>query len=212
MATGAERQRQALAIHERLLHGDPTASLDASDLLLDALVARLRTRWPRLAHTDACHDAAVEVFVMYLQAPDRYDPTRSSLLGWLAMQAHGDLLNEYTSKQKGFERGWLVESEVPPKSDTGDAPRVGDQVRWFDKVPDLDGSTVLNAVRNAFPDERDRRLVWLMCIDGSRSTEEAAAILGLEHLQTEERVATVKRHKDRVMRRLRRLGLENRDE
>jgi RNA polymerase sigma-70 factor, ECF subfamily len=212
VVAGAKLQEQALEVHKRLLDGDPTASLDATDLLLDPLVKRLRARWPGLPYAEACEDAAVEVFVTYLQAPDRYDPTRSALLTWLTMQAHGDLLNDHASPQKAFERAWLVESALSPDSDVGDAPVLGDQNPWFDAVPSHNASAVLAAIREAFPEERDRWLIWLVCVEGSRSTDEAAAVLGLMDLPPAARTKEVRRHKDRVMRRLRRLGLDKHDE
>lgn len=207
MASGTKLQQQALDIHQRALRGDPTATFDAADLLLEALVARLRARWPRLSGTDACHDAAVDVFVQYLQAPDRYDPSRSSLLGWLTMQAHADLSNEHASKQKRFERAWMVESALSPSEPDAGRTALAEEP-WVDTVPTLEDSTVFAAVRKAFPDERDRRLIWLVCVEGSRSTDEAAIILGLTDLPKEQREAEVRRNKDRVMRRLRRLGLD----
>ena len=117
MVDGAELQQRALDTHQRLLRRDPAASLDAADLLLDPLVKRLRTKWPGVTYLDACYDAAVEVIVTYLEAPDRYDPARSALLTWLSMQAHGDLLNDYASPQKAFERDWLVESALSREPD-----------------------------------------------------------------------------------------------
>jgi len=213
MVAGAQLQQQALDIHQRLLSGDPTASLDAADLLLDPLVKRMRGKWAGQNYIEACHDAAVEVIVVYLEAPDRYDPRRSALLTWLTMQAHGDLVNDYKSPQKKFERNWVVESALSrddPDADT--TVRLGDQTPWLDAVPSLDVSSVLAAVRDAFPEERDRRLIWLTCVDGVHSTDDAADILDLMGLPLEERTAAVKRHKDRVMRRLRRLRLDKNDE
>jgi len=204
-------QEQALGVHRRLLAGDPTASADAATLLLDPLVNRLNARWPLLAQTDACYDVAVEVVSMYLVAPTRYDPVRSSLLGWLTMQAHGDLLNDHASPSKRFERSWLVESCLPADPDTRQPPTVGD-IATFDVLPDVDGSQLFHTVREAFPDIRDRQLIWLMCVEGSRSTEEAARVLGLDGLPSPGLTAEVRRHKDRVMRRLRRLGLDDRNE
>ncbi len=211
-ASEAELRQQALDVHERLLLGDPTASVDAAQLLLDPVVARLERKWPDPAYRDACHDAAVDVLVVYLADPSRYQPAQSSLVGWLVMQAHGDLLNDYASKPKQFERLWLVESALPADPSTGETPRVGDQIPSFDTLPEVDGSIVLAAVRDAFPNECDRQLIWLMCIEGSHSTEEAARVLGLDGLSPDDQTAEVKRHKDRVMRRLRRLGLGDRDE
>lgn len=206
-------QQRALVIHQRLLDGDPTASPDAADLLLDPLVRRLRTKWPRPDFAEACHDAAVEVVVAYLSAPDRYDPTRSLLLTWLALQANGDLINAYDSRQKRFERAWIVESALSHIEPEGEAsPTLGDQIPWLDSVPSLDASAVLTAVRDAFPDESDRRLIWLICVENEHSTDAAAAVLGLAELHPDERTAAVKRRKDRVMRRLRRMRLETYDE
>lgn len=136
MAVGAaELQQQALGVHQRLLSGDPTASAEAADLLLDPLVARLNGRWPGLAHTDACHDAAVEVLVTYLADPARYNPLQASLVGWLVMQAHGDLKNDHASRPKRFERAWLVESALPPDSDTSEPPTVGDACPRLTRCP-----------------------------------------------------------------------------
>lgn len=207
----AELQQQALGIHRCLLAGDPTASADAATLLLDPLVNGLKARWPLLARTDACYDAAVEVVSMYLVAPARYDPSRSSLLGWLTMQAHGDLCNDHASPSKRFERSWLVESSLAADPDTGQPPTVGDTVT-FDVLPDVGGSQLFQTVRDAFPDIRDRQLIWLICVEGSRSTEEAARVLGLEDLPPPHLTAEVRRHKDRVMQRLRRLGLDDHNE
>ena len=206
-ASDAELWLKALDVHQRLLQGDPTASADAAELLLDPVVTRLKRKWPGTAYSDACHDAAVDVLVVYFTDPSRYKPAQSSLVGWLVMQAHGDLLNDYASKPKQFERLWLVESALPVDPNTGEVPRVGDQVPSFDTLPEVDGSAVLAAVRGAFPNECDRQLIWLMCIEGSHSTEEAAKVLGLDCLSGAERAAEVKRQKDRVMRRLRRLGI-----
>lgn len=211
MVDGAELQQRALDTHQRLLRRDPAASLDAADLLLDPLVKRLRTKWPGVTYLDACYDAAVEVIVTYLEAPDRYDPARSALLTWLSMQAHGDLLNDYASPQKAFERDWLVESALSREPDA-DASKLGDQAPWFDSAPSLDAAAVLPTVRDAFPSEQDRRLIWLMCVEGLHSSDDAAAVLGLMDLPPDERTTAVRRHKDRVMRRLRRLGLDKRDE
>jgi hypothetical protein len=176
VAAGAQLQQQALVVHQRLLHGDPTASLDAAELLIDPLVDRLRSKWPGPKYVEACHDAAVEVIVSYLGAPARYDPSRSALLTWLAMQAHGDLINVYTSPQQKFERDWIVESALSRDDpDAQTAPMLGDQLPRLDSVPSLEASEVLAAVREAFPDERDRRLIWLMCVERVHSTDEAAA-------------------------------------
>src|SRR2546421_12214161 len=88
---GMELQQHALGVHQRLVSGDPTASADMANLLLDTLVERLTARWPGLARTDACYDAAVEVFVTYLADPGRYDPAQSSPVAWPVMPGQCDV-------------------------------------------------------------------------------------------------------------------------
>lgn len=208
-AVGKELQQQALGLHQRLLNGDPTASADITDLLLGTVVKSLNGKWPGLVKSDACYDAAVEVLVTYLCDPGRYVPSRSSLLGWLVMQAHADLKNDHSSKPKRFERAWLLESSLPANPETGESRSLGDEVASFDEVPDVDASVVWTVLRQAFPDSRDRQLIWLMLVEGSRSSDEAARVLGLTEVAPDGRKAAVKRHKDRIMQRLRRLGLED---
>jgi RNA polymerase sigma-70 factor, ECF subfamily len=204
-------QEQALEVHRRLLQGDPTASLDATELLLNPLITRLRARWPTLDH-DTNYDAATEVLVQYLQAPARYDPVKASVLGWLFMQAHGDLINGYRTKQKRFEQSWVVESGLPASQASGEPSRLDDYLPPTEMNPRLDSSRVLAAIREAFPDDRDRRLLWHVVVDGSQSTDEAAEILGLTHLAAAERTTEVRKNKDRIMKRLRRLDLDRDDD
>jgi RNA polymerase sigma-70 factor, ECF subfamily len=199
-------QDRALEVHQRLLSGDPTASLDASELILGPLVARLRAKWPTLDEI-YCYDAATEVLVQYLKAPERYDPSKSSVIGWLAMQAHGDLTNDYQSKQKRFEKSWVVESDLPARPESEDPAKLEDLLPTTQLGARLGPSRILANVYEAFPDERDRQLIWHV-IDGSRSTDEAAEILGLTHLTGEERTKEVRKNKDRIKTRLRRLNLE----
>lgn len=204
-------QEQALEVHGRLLQGDPTAPLDATGLMLGPLMSRLRGRWPTLDH-DTHYDAATEVLVQYLQAPARYDPVRASVLSWLLMQAHGDLINAYRTKQKRFERSWVVESGLPASQAAGEPSPLEDYLPSTEMNPRLDPSGVLAAIREAFPDDRDRRLLWHVVVEGSQSTDEAAEILGLTHLAAAERTAEVRKNKDRIMKRLRRLDLDRGDD
>ena len=62
----------------------------------------------------------------------------------------------------------------------------------------------LAQIREAFPDERDRRAVLLLIAD-ERSTEAFAEVWDVADLPRDERFAVVKRNKDRVKARIRRL-------
>ncbi|MGH2917954.1 MAG: hypothetical protein ACRDLS_05045, partial [Solirubrobacteraceae bacterium] len=81
-------------LHADVCADDPTAWSRAFTTLLDPLVDWLGYRWPDLRDSERLHDFAVDSIISYLRAPDRYDPAQSSLLSYLRMDAHGDLLNE----------------------------------------------------------------------------------------------------------------------
>lgn len=116
---GASRDlhEQALAAHGRLVAGDRVASEDLTRLLLRPLVSRLERRWRRWQHTDVLYDAAVDAVIEYLSAPERYDPSRRSLLTWLELAAHRDLTNMYKSAKQ------RAAIETVPFSSMGDPER-----------------------------------------------------------------------------------------
>jgi hypothetical protein len=183
------------------------ATADLFRLLLGSLVARLRYRWPQLAHTDAAHDAAIKVLTDYFAAPERYDPARMELLGWLALQAHADLKNDYASARRRFERSWIVESELSP--DTEARPvRLGELIAVVDRYPVEESGDFMARVREAFPAVEDRRLIYVHYVEGDHSTAAAAGALGIEHLPPAEQARLVKQAKDRIAKKLRRMGVQ----
>lgn len=196
------------ARHERLLSGDPTATAELFELLLPALVDRLNSRWPTRAHTDEAHDAAIKVMVDYFTAPQRFDPDRATLLHWLAIQAHADLVNDYRSAKKAFERDVELRDDVAEARERRNRPGVRkNQPGARDSYPSDMESPFLRRVACEFPESADRRLIKLL-IDGDRSTTAAAEALGVGDLPAAEQAAVVKRNKDRIMKKLRRMGGE----
>jgi hypothetical protein len=208
--TGAQAERESqprvLGAHHRLLDGDPVASADLYELLLDPLVRALRRRWPDASWAEAVEDAAIDALVQHIRAPERYDPARASLLGWLVWQANADLINVYRSAQRQFERN--VEILPALRTDDDDAERSLDTVGGApDRYPVLEDSGMWARIREAFPDRRERELIWRCWVEGERSTEVAAAILGLTGLSVAEEQQQVKNVKDRIKKKLQRMGL-----
>jgi len=206
------------AAHNRLVAGDRVASEELAGLLLDPLVARLRRRWPRWKHTDVLYDAAVDVVLDYLQAPERYDPGSGPLLRWLEIAAHRDLTNAYRSVR---QRRAI---ELAPLSAIGDPERPPHEVPKGVKLigqarlaPDpanaerLDALGVWRRIRQACPDECERELIWACWVEGESSTEELARILGVDRLPVEQRRRRVKNARDVARRKLLRMGLINDD-
>jgi RNA polymerase sigma-70 factor, ECF subfamily len=210
---------QIRAAHDRLLAGDRVASEDLARLVLKPLVDRLKRRWPRWAHTDVLYNAAVDVFLDYLEAPERYDLERKRLLGWLELAAHRDLTNSYRSARQR----WSIE-QVPlssihdPKRPAAERPATelpaGVEPLGMARVgPDpgnaerLDALGLWRRIRQAFPDERERELVWACWVEGERSSDRLAQILGVYHLPVEQRRRRVKDARDVARRKLQRMGL-----
>ena len=132
----------------------------------------------------------------YLAAPQKYDPSKKSLLGYLQMDAAGDLTNDYQRLKR--ERESRADSDVELEdllrnSSIDEYPSDRDQVHMS-----------FAEVREALPDEKDRRAVLLL-MEGERSTDAFARVWGLEELPPDDRFAEVKRNKDRIKVRLRRL-------
>ncbi len=199
-----ELQARVLEAHQRLLDGDPVASADLYELLLDPLVRALRRRWPDASWAEAVEDAAVDALVQHIRAAERYDPARASLLGWLVWQANADLINVYRSAQRQFERNVEIASQLRNEDEARFLDTVGGA---SDRYPVLENTGMWGRIRAAFPDRRERELIWRCWVEGERSTEVAAAVLGLSSLPFAEQRRQVKSVKDRIRKQLQRMGL-----
>lgn len=210
----SERGDLVPAAHERLIAGDRVASEELAALVLMPLVERLERRWRRWAHTDVLYDSAVDVFLAYVEAPERYDPKLGSLLRWLEVAAHRDLTNRYRSTRQR----WAIElaptssvgdperpaAELPPGANPVGLARVGPDPANAER---LDALGMWRRIRQTFPDERERELVWVCWVEGERSSDRLAEVLGVDHLPVKQRRRRVKDARDVARRKLQRIGL-----
>jgi RNA polymerase sigma-70 factor (ECF subfamily) len=207
MANGASAAE--LALHDRLLSGDPAATAEAAEALLDALAGRLRRARPDVQDPQLVEDAAIEAVLGYLKQPERYDPHRASLMGYLLMAAKRDLSNLLAKERRHAFHAVSLD---------GDSPSV--ELLLVDRNTSVEdealaglgaelpaGMSRVDAMRliaEEIPDERDRRLLVLMA-EGERQTSAYAVLLGIAHLSPEAQRREVKRHKDRLTKRAARL-------
>ena len=211
-ATDFDRQ-----IHERLLAGSLTASVELAEAYLELLVRGLRRRFPvrEVPDETLLRDAATDALLDYVERPEQYDPDRLALLPYLTMAAYGDALNALQKESRRTRRLISLDAALDPVEEAGHG---GNEILRALAVEDTiayDGDEervreLMERVRAAVPDERDRRLLALL-LDGVRETPPYAAILGVEHLPREEQQATVKRNKDRLKKVLTRLGVKLRE-
>jgi hypothetical protein len=188
------------AHHARLIDRDPTAPSDLVVSYLSPLVDWLLRTYPR--HDGALLETvAIDLLLDVGRRPEQYDPDRLSLFAYLRMAARRDVTNalEKERRRAAHQVPWEdVELRPPARNSTWtSASDPADAV-----IEVLDREKVL-AMREQF-DDRDWACV-LLILDGERHPEPFAALLGLHDRPREEQGREVKRAKDRLKKKLRRL-------
>jgi hypothetical protein len=187
-------------LHEALVAGDdPTVPSRLAALVLPAMQRRFAS--VRTADPDSVESLIGLSIARYLAKPTRYRPERGPLLAYLWQDVTGDLKNEWDKSARlrkqespdsavvelsAADRNLSVEEEVLDAMDPFDVPpaileRARDQLSRFS--------------------EQDQQLIALLG-EAVRSTTPYAEILGIAHLPRQAQAREVKRHKDRLKKRL----------
>lgn len=202
-----DRDAHTRELHRRLVEGDPIAPSELVETYMDELLRRVGAK-ARVTRNDVfIHDAVTDALLAYAQQPTKYNPAKSGLLTYLTMSAHGDYLNM-------MERERRLSSREFPLEDVEHRPP--GRNNWLEAVEDIvverEGSItpeekalLWRRVFEQFPDPTDRRLLGLL-LDGERKTAAYSAVLGILDSDQDEQRRVVKRHKDRLTKRLVRLG------
>ncbi len=196
---GADRE-----LHQRLLTGDPTAPFDLVQTHLEPLTSWLWTRFPRMDRRDL-EEIAFDSVTRLAEQPAQYDPSRASLAAYLRMDAKGDALNALErAKRRTEQEISLQDVELLSPARNRLATDEIDPSDWLASEEDA-------RVARAWVDEHfvgsDREILWLMYA-GERRTEVYARVLGIDGLSDLEQRREVKRRKDRINARLKRLGVK----
>src|SRR5215211_429173 len=192
----------ARRIHHRLLSDDPIAPAQLARVYLEPVVAHLRTRFPDVRDRDLLWDAAADAILNYAEDPSTYDPQKRGLFGYLKMSARGDLLNalDRDSRRRNVELYAVGGNRLQEDEEEGYAiERKPQTVARSDET--------MRRVYAALPDPRDRQFLDLM-MDQVRETRAFAEVLGIENKDAAEQRQIVKRNKDRIKKRIQRLGLK----
>jgi RNA polymerase sigma-70 factor, ECF subfamily len=200
--TQGEQRDHERVLHGRLLDGDPLATVDLfrhfSSLLVRRLAVRYQTTDPELIE-----EAVSQALLDYFTHPDRYDPSKRSLRGYLAMSAERDLQNLRQARQS---RSRLLREENPGELD--------DQARrqWeaggdvADEIAEDETAQALWEKAMAVARTDEERIVQRLRLEGERSTAVYAAALGWADLPFDEQQRRLYRVKDRLDQRFRRRG------
>jgi len=197
-----------IALNQRLLEGDPTAPADVAEELLQPLVTRLRHAFPNLAQDEVLLDSVVDAVLSYSERPGQFDPSKATLLGYLVMSAKGDVLNALARRRKRAVREVSLQVvEDSPRarkliSEHGHVASADDVV-----IERFESERLAKHIRAAARSPEDGRVLQLL-VNGERRTERFAAVLGVDHLARAEQRRVVKQVKDRLKKRLERMGVQ----
>jgi len=194
-----------LELHERLLCSDPTASAELADAFLSPVIAGLRRRCSGIRDDVLITEAAIDAILDYAQQPSKYSPERMGLLEYLVMSARGDLLNA-VKREAGIATKTVPFSAVENDPDARNRLMDVAVCDQYDVEAQHCSPELLERVQGLMEDPVDAEIVRLM-MSGERRTAEYARVLRIEGLDKAERERVVKQNKDRLKKRLRRLGV-----
>jgi DNA-directed RNA polymerase specialized sigma24 family protein len=193
---GEERDFKRLGeeLHHRLLAGkDNLVTAEIAELFLPPLAQALTRRFPHLSDPHQTATAAIDSLLAYFAHPEKFDPAKGSLLGYLYLDASRDLLNFLRRLKKVVELHMsLTEYETQAI-----APGNPETLLLAKSSPIVDRALA------RLDDPTDRELAALM-MDGVRETSAFAAALGVANRSLQEQEKIVKRHKDRLKKTLQR--------
>ncbi|MCG2766886.1 MAG: hypothetical protein L6435_00675 [Anaerolineae bacterium] len=207
------QQASGIVFHQRLIEKDPLAPAEFAEVYLDPLVRSLSAKVGSGNDDPIVIDAAVDAILRFVQQPAKYNPDKASLMTYLTMAARGDYLNalEKERRMSSYEvlsdnvellldrrNNWMEDAEAEGLERYGVGTR-----------EDVD--MLITAVSDTISDPIDKELMLLM-LNGERKTIRFGQVLGIDQLPLREQEQIVKRNKDRLKKRLLRLGEKFREQ
>lgn len=190
------------AFHQRLLQGDVTATAEIAEHFMEQITISLQKRFPQLDDPHMIDEAVTDAILNYFERPEQYIPSKRSLGGYLYMSARGDLLNLLNQEKNEAHQVALTEIVELSDSDSEHGVEVQDDFDLETWVLNQN-SPVWQWLPHILPDPIDQEFVLLM-MDGIRETSAYADVLGILDRPSKEQAAIVKRHKDRLKKKLQR--------
>ena len=197
-----EEQVIGQEIHARLLARDATAPADLFEFYLTSTTTSLSRAFPNVDE-HLVQDGVADALFNLAEHPERFDPSRSALATYLAMSARGDLLNLLErEKRHRAHQITLDDVELVP----GNRNRVvTGQDTVSAEVTEKDDLVGLRSALDAACRTEQEQQVLHLVLEGERSTEAFSEILGIAGLPVAEQRRDVKRVKERLLKRLRRV-------
>jgi len=188
--------------HQRLLEGDVTATSEIAELFMPVIIDKLNRRYPNLDNPHLIDTAVEDALMNYFRRPEQYDPAKLSLVGYLRMSAEGDLRNLLKREKLIQTQQSLSECVELVNDDAEHEVEVQDDLD-LEALVFAQCSPIWQRLSDLLPDPVDQGIVLLM-IEGERETSAYASLLGILDRPPKERSQAVKRHKDRIKKKLQR--------
>ena len=189
-----------LDLHQRLLSDDPVATEEIFNIAAPDLERHLQLRFPSLAagvDPDVRTLAVYEALTDYFKNPSKYKPDKRGLMGYLRMAAGRDMQNLLRRESRHVTgRVSLADVEFRQPDGNDVSERVAES---------LDGQRLIEDLKRGMTSEE--RSVFALMLEGERSTAIAAESMGIGHLPPGEQTREVKRVKDRIKKRIQRMGV-----
>nr|BDT35635.1 sigma-70 family RNA polymerase sigma factor [Myxococcus sp. MH1] len=187
-------------LHERILKKDESlATAEAFAVFVDPITARLCRSLNR--SKEEVWDAVVDVIHSYVARPERYLPQKGRLSTYLREAAKKKLFDRYRSQvaRSRREREFGTVFELRAR-----APNESLEVT-------VEARLAVRRIDQAGLSEQDRDAIGLI-LQGEGSTRILAKAMGLPPMPEQDRRREVKRNRDRLIKTLRRIGKEDRDD
>jgi RNA polymerase sigma-70 factor (ECF subfamily) len=188
-----------ITLHQRVLTADPIAPADLFAQLVEPLMRAIRHDLG--CNAECARDSAIDALFDYLNSPAAYKPERGRLCTFLVQVA----------KHKAIDRIRARSAEARRESEFGSVVAVREPAPNEEMERSAEAQELWQRIEQLVRDDRDR-LALALILDGERSTETLAEALGIQGLTPLERQREVKRHRDRLMKTLERLGTKLRNE
>ena len=199
-------ESQLLALHARLLHRDPTAGAVLVNLLIDALTDELMRHPKARGQRELVADAVDDALVSYIKQPEQFKSAKRGLWGYLVMAATGDLLNGIEKERRTRKKETqLADVELGPEGRNKVVASAG--TKFDAQGPEYRAwiAELRAAANEQFSDPGEREVAKLM-LSGISKLDAFVEALGIGSLPIDRQRAEVKRCKDKVTKRLQRLG------
>jgi len=192
-----------LTLFEKLNNHEPTASSELYQYVVKEkkILALYENLYKDLDKEDIW-TIVTDSILNLTEVPNKYIPEKgTSLINFIKMDIEGDLKNLRDKQIRNKNK--FIDVELSESNGNRDIDYDTPEIKIVHKEIT---NRLTEAVNSIFGNELDRHLAWLI-LDEERKTEVFAKILNLEQLPKLEQEREVKRHKDRIKKRLERSNI-----